>query len=254
MVEFDEIHKDIRRLSFRLHFLVYRQAARRVLDLFRFGNGTVERLTAAMVIGALFFLVIILVSLFTSVPISVGLSFSATALVVAWATSAIFVFGKADEDVAEEIDQTRDQLEERRREAELLVEEADDNEIRAEEPSDRRERHLPNRRERRAPRSTRCPFCDEVIQIRALKCKHCGEIVDDELRRKRSHVRRRQTFFPLAAFLSWVFPGLGQLCKGQVLRGFVWWFAVGLGLCCFFAPGVVIWVLCIFDAAFYSND
>jgi len=32
--------------------------------------------------------------------------------------------------------------------------------------------------------TTKCPFCFEVIQVGAKKCKHCGEILDSELRVK----------------------------------------------------------------------
>jgi hypothetical protein len=172
MAEVQDIRREIRRLSFRHYFLVYRLAARRVLDLFRFGNGTAERLAAAMVIGALFFLVILLVSILTAAPVALGLGIGATALLVAWATSAVFVFGNPDDVVAQEIDQTRDLLEERRREAELLVEEAKHEG--EQEYEEIRRADYPAQRKPREQRATRCPFCDEVIPTRALKCKHCG--------------------------------------------------------------------------------
>lgn len=36
-----------------------------------------------------------------------------------------------------------------------------------------------------------CPFCAEPIRINARKCKHCGEILDRELRNRRKRERIR---------------------------------------------------------------
>lgn len=251
MSELAEVRNEIWRLTFRTYFLSYRQAARQVLDLFRFGHGRLERLAAAMVIGAFFFLVIIAISLPSGVSASVGLGIGAAALLIAWATSAVFVFGKPDEQAAQELDRTRERLEQRRFEAEVLQAEA--RAAKEAEIVEAEEIRGDRKRKRRAPQTALCDYCDGVISLHAIKCSHCGEILDEDLRRKRVRELRRQQFYPLAAFLSWIFPGLGQIYKGQVLRGFCWMFAVFAGLMCCVAPGVVLSVLNIFDAAIYSE-
>jgi TM2 domain-containing membrane protein YozV len=53
----------------------------------------------------------------------------------------------------------------------------------------------------------------------------------------------------VAAVLSLVIPGAGQMYKGQVLNGLAWLVVVVLGYAFFIAPGVVLHVLCIVGAA-----
>lgn len=44
----------------------------------------------------------------------------------------------------------------------------------------------------------------------------------------------------LAAVLSFFVPGLGQLYKGQIINGIVWFFLVGLGYLALVLPGLVL--------------
>jgi TM2 domain-containing membrane protein YozV len=53
----------------------------------------------------------------------------------------------------------------------------------------------------------------------------------------------------LAAVLSLFLPGLGQLYKGQVFNGIVWFFLVGLGYAALVLPGLVLHFCCILGAA-----
>jgi TM2 domain-containing membrane protein YozV len=53
----------------------------------------------------------------------------------------------------------------------------------------------------------------------------------------------------LAAVLSFFLPGLGQLYKGQILNGIVWFFMVGLGYMALILPGLVLHLFCIIGAA-----
>ncbi len=107
---------------------------------------------------------------------------------------------------------------------------------------------------RRRPKSERCPYCREEVKPYAAKCKHCGEILDDDLRTERERAARPRRFSPLlAALLSWVWPGLGHVYKGEVAAGFLWWFAVCVGYLMCILPGVVLHWVCIFAAASGSD-
>jgi TM2 domain-containing membrane protein YozV len=54
----------------------------------------------------------------------------------------------------------------------------------------------------------------------------------------------------VAAVLSLVIPGAGQMYKGQVINGLAWLFLTCLGyfMCCVL-PGVVLHLCCILGAA-----
>lgn len=52
----------------------------------------------------------------------------------------------------------------------------------------------------------------------------------------------------LAAVLSFFMPGLGQLYKGQILNGIVWFFVVGLGYVALIVPGLVLHLFCVLGA------
>jgi hypothetical protein len=49
--------------------------------------------------------------------------------------------------------------------------------------------------------------------------------------------------------LSFFWPGLGQMYKGQILNGFVWMFLVFAGDFFCVVPGSFLHVICIFGAA-----
>ncbi|QDU22102.1 C1 domain-containing protein [Urbifossiella limnaea] len=233
---------DVRRLNTRLYLLTVRQGARRFLDLFRFGDGAAERLAAAAVVGAVFFLVIIGVSMATGAPIGYGLGIGGAALLVAWGTSAVFVFGPADNVIAARADQTRATLLDTRLELREAIAEEEEA---AEDEEDRRRR--------RAAKPVPCDYCGSPVSRWALKCRRCGEYLDAGLRDERERAGRRQSFYPGAAFLSWLFPGLGQMVKGQVGRGLVFLVAEVIGLFFCLVPGVVIHLINIFDAAVYNE-
>jgi TM2 domain-containing membrane protein YozV len=52
----------------------------------------------------------------------------------------------------------------------------------------------------------------------------------------------------LAAVLSFFVPGLGQLYKGQILNGIVWFVFVFLGYLALFVPGLVLHFFCVLGA------
>ena len=49
--------------------------------------------------------------------------------------------------------------------------------------------------------------------------------------------------------LSFFLPGLGQLYKGQILNGIVWFFFVILGYAALILPGLLLHIFCIIGAA-----
>jgi TM2 domain-containing membrane protein YozV len=53
----------------------------------------------------------------------------------------------------------------------------------------------------------------------------------------------------VAAVLSLVIPGAGQMYKGQVLNGLVWLLLVAVGYALFIVPGIVLHLCCIFGAS-----
>ena len=52
----------------------------------------------------------------------------------------------------------------------------------------------------------------------------------------------------LAAILSFIMPGLGQVYVGKTGRGVMIWFLTLLGYICLVIPGIIIWLWNIFDA------
>ncbi|MCP3101032.1 hypothetical protein LZ198_19335 [Myxococcus sp. K15C18031901] len=65
---------------------------------------------------------------------------------------------------------------------------------------------------------------------------------------------RERRFNPIVAgLLSFFFPGLGQLYKGQLFRAILWFCFVGVGYWFFFFPGLALHFFCVLGAAFGSG-
>jgi hypothetical protein len=93
----------------------------------------------------------------------------------------------------------------------------------------------------------RCPYCSEIILSKAKKCKHCHEILDAELRKS---ILPQPKWSPaVAATLSLVIPGGGQVYRGKLIPGCLWAFFVAVGYGSFILPGIILHLLCISFAA-----
>jgi TM2 domain-containing membrane protein YozV len=93
-----------------------------------------------------------------------------------------------------------------------------------------------------------CPWCHEPTVVNAQYCQACGR----ELGAKRSLFtpQRERKWNPgIAAVLSLVIPGAGQMYKGHVVRGLVWLAVVSIGYASIIVPGLLLHVICILMAA-----
>lgn len=127
-----------------------------------------------------------------------------------------------------------------------------------------------------------CPFCSEYIRPSAMKCKHCGEILNLAMREQAIAAKAVPVATPAAApvinvstvttqttvvgrdgkrwsrlmamFLSLVIPGLGQFYKGQPLNALVWLVVVIVGYVAMVVPGLVLHFCCILGAGMGRND
>ncbi len=105
----------------------------------------------------------------------------------------------------------------------------------------------------------KCPFCAETINAAAVKCKHCGEYLD-EVTRKANRQQSEPTIVltkekirrwspGIAALLSLILPGAGHIYKGHIIAGLVWMFFVVVGYILLIIPGLILHLICIFYAA-----
>lgn len=91
----------------------------------------------------------------------------------------------------------------------------------------------------------KCPHCAEEIQEKAKVCKHCGRDLKTGLTGQEQPKWHRG----IAAVLSLVIPGAGQMYKGQILRGIVWLGIVAIGYAVILVPGMLLHLLCIIGAS-----
>jgi hypothetical protein len=95
----------------------------------------------------------------------------------------------------------------------------------------------------------RCPYCSELVAFTAKKCKHCGEFFDPAIRK---NLIPKAWNPGVAAVLSLVIPGAGQMYKGQIGVGILWLIGTVVGYCAFVVPGLIVHVACVYNA--YSGD
>lgn len=106
-----------------------------------------------------------------------------------------------------------------------------------------------------------CPRCETRVRLKGSQPRDRElELKERELdiRERELEVRREpvivrtpvQQWNPVAAMLlSLIFPGLGQIYKGETLLGLACMVAVPLGYIMFIFPGIILHLLCIVTAA-----
>lgn len=95
----------------------------------------------------------------------------------------------------------------------------------------------------------KCPFCAEEINIDAIKCRHCGEMLNSQTSSKEVYPQVRKWSPGVAALLSLIIPGAGQIYKGNVVFGLMWLVVVPIGYFFIIIPGIILHLICIITAS-----
>jgi DNA-directed RNA polymerase subunit RPC12/RpoP len=83
-----------------------------------------------------------------------------------------------------------------------------------------------------------------------VDCPQCGAKYEAMERRDIPPDPSQGDFRPgVAALLSFLIPGAGQMYRGKVGIGLLWFFGVVLGYILMVVPGVILHLLCVFNAA-----
>lgn len=104
------------------------------------------------------------------------------------------------------------------------------------------------------PVGRRCPFCAEEVRLEARKCKHCGEMLDALARRPGAALGTPGVTPGLAALMSGLIPGLGQLARRDPTAALLWFVSVAAGYMFFILPGFALYICCILNAYNGSCD
>jgi TM2 domain-containing membrane protein YozV len=95
-----------------------------------------------------------------------------------------------------------------------------------------------------------CPECATQISDVAASCPSCGYPLRAPIAKAPVLVSEGRKWSPgVAAVLSLVIPGAGQMYKGEVAKGLIWLLFIVLGYALVVIPGLVLHLCCIFAAA-----
>lgn len=98
-----------------------------------------------------------------------------------------------------------------------------------------------------------CPFCAEPIQDAAVVCRFCRADLVAHTAGSAPVIVQTGPPVPawnpgVAAVLSLVFPGAGQLYQGHMLAGLVWFMFVVVGYIALVLPGLALHLCCVLSA------
>jgi TM2 domain-containing membrane protein YozV len=94
-----------------------------------------------------------------------------------------------------------------------------------------------------------CPYCAEEIQPAAKICRFCQrDLVTGQSTLQAVPVAAEPSR-GVAAVLSLIIPGAGQMYKGQVGKGFAFLFFTAIGYVIFIIPGLFLHIIAVGDAA-----
>ena len=95
-----------------------------------------------------------------------------------------------------------------------------------------------------------CPACARQISAAATACPSCGHPIQATGPAIYYSTPPQPQWHPgIAAVLSLVIPGAGQMYKGAVGTGILWLIFVSIGYVCLVIPGLVLHLFCILGAA-----
>lgn len=100
----------------------------------------------------------------------------------------------------------------------------------------------------------KCPECGRAVSSAAANCPQCGYPIQLPQPAPVGNAGGQRPPQPkwnkgVAALLSLIIPGAGQMYKGQVGNGLVWLVFVVIVYAAFNALGLILHLLCIFGAA-----
>ena len=93
-----------------------------------------------------------------------------------------------------------------------------------------------------------CPECGREVSSAAASCPQCGHPITRQAVVATTEPKAKWS--PgIAAVLSLVIPGAGQMYKGKVGIGLVWLVVVFVGYLLLLIPGLILHLICIINAA-----
>jgi TM2 domain-containing membrane protein YozV len=83
-------------------------------------------------------------------------------------------------------------------------------------------------------------------------CPECGAVMQDELAEKcplcSTLSPKREKSSKVAALLSLVFPGSGQVYNGEMMKGILVLIGSLVGILIYLVPGIIVWIYGIYEA------